>query len=120
MPTTTTATVPVLAATVALLVFAPCAGAADALVIAAPGAKNLAAGEGWRAWAAPTARGRWQLVIRAPDGTIQAANIKSFGVPPDASISETSFAGPERRVVAVYSRCRDASATRDATSFSMT
>jgi hypothetical protein len=112
MPTTTTTLVPVLAATVALLVFAPCAGAADALVIAAPGAKNLAAGEGWRAWAAPTARGRWQLVIRAPDGTIQAANIKSFGVPPDASISETSFAGPDRRVVAVYSRCRGASATK--------
>ena len=51
-------------------------------------------------------------MTRAPDGIIQAANIKSFDAPPDASISATSFAGPERRVVAVYSRCRGASATK--------
>jgi hypothetical protein len=100
------------AATAALLVLAPCAGAADPLIIVAAGAKNLAAGDGWRAWAAPTARGRWQLVTRTPDGTIQAANIKDFGAPPDASISATSFAGPDRRVVAVYSRCQGASATK--------
>jgi len=101
-----------LAATAALLACAPCAGAADSLIIAAPGAKNLAAAEGWRAWAAPTARGRWQLVTRAPDGTIQAANINTFGAPPDPSISQTSFAGPDRRIVAVYSRCQGASATK--------
>ena len=94
----------------ALLALAPAAHA-DTLIIAAPGAKNLAAGGGWRAWAAPTKSGRWQLTTRAPDGTISAAKVKSFGAAPDPSIGSTGFGVAEKRVVAVYSRCRGTSST---------
>jgi hypothetical protein len=93
-----------------MLAVAP-AARADPLIIAAPGARNLAAGAGWRAWAAPKPRGRWQLVTRAPDGAIHAASIKDFGAPPDASIGSTTFAAADKRVVAVYSRCQGSSAT---------
>ena len=84
---------------------------ADPLIIAAPGAKNLAAGGGWRAWAAPKAGGRWELVTRAPDGTIQAARVRDFGAAPDASIGSTGYAAAEKRIVIVYSRCTGSSAT---------
>lgn len=94
-----------------VLALAP-AAQADPLIIAAPGAKNLAAGAGWRAWAAPKSRGRWQLVTRAPDGTILAANIKDFGAPTDSSIGSTTFAPADKRIVAVYSRCQGSSATK--------
>jgi hypothetical protein len=90
---------------------APSAAHADPLVVAVQGARNLAAGGGWRAWAAPKPDGRWQLVTRAPGGTIAAAPIADFGAPPDASIGSTAFGVAEKRVVAVYSRCRGTSAT---------
>jgi hypothetical protein len=92
------------------LALAPAAHA-DRLIISAPGAKNLAAGGGWRAWAAPTANNRWRLVTRAPDGTIRPATIRDFGAAPDPSIGSTTFAPAAKRIVAVYSRCRGSSAT---------
>jgi len=94
-----------------MLALAPAAHA-DPLIIPIPGGKNLAAGAGWRAWAAPKPSGRWQLVTRAPDGTTQAANIKEFGAPPDSSIGSKPFAPPDKRTVAVYSRCQGSSATK--------
>jgi hypothetical protein len=88
------------------------AARADPLIIPAPGAKNLTAGGGWRAWAAPKTGGRWQLMTRAPDGTIQPAGIEDFEAPPDPSIGSTALAAPAKRVVAVYSRCKGSSATK--------
>jgi hypothetical protein len=88
------------------------AARADPLIIPAPGAKNLTAGGGWRAWAAPKTSVRWQLMTRAPDGTIQPAEIEDFGAPPDPSIGSTALAAPTKRVVAVYSRCQGSSPTK--------
>jgi hypothetical protein len=100
-----------LAAASCAAIAAPAVAHADSLVIAAPGARNLASGGGWRAWAAPQPGGRWRLVTRAPDGTTDAAPIRDFGAAPDASIGATAFSFTAKRVVAVYSRCRGASAT---------
>ena len=112
MRTAGATSVATLVATAALLAAAPSAGASDPLVTPAPGARNLAAGAGWRAWAAPMPGARWQLVTRAPDGTVQAANVKDFGAAPDPSIGSTSYFAAEKRIVAVYSRCRGASSTQ--------
>jgi len=84
---------------------------ADPLVIPVTGARNLAAGGGWHAWTAPAPGGRWRLVTQAPDGTIQAARTADFGAPPDASIGATAFGVADKRIVAVYSRCKGSSAT---------
>jgi hypothetical protein len=101
-----------LAAATSAGVLAPAVARADSLIIPVEGARNLAAGGGWRAWAAPKPNGRWQLVTYTPDGTMAAAEgIKDFGAPPDPSIGSTAFGVADKRVVAVYSRCRGASTT---------
>src|SRR3954447_18719909 len=83
---------------------------ADSLVAAAPGARNLTAGGGWMAWAAPGAGGRWRLTVRAPDGTVSTPAIRSFAVPVDPSIGSDSLASPARGLLAVYARCKGSSA----------
>ena len=108
----TASIVTLLAAATCAAALAPAAAQADSLILPLTGARNLAAGGGWHAWAAPKANGRWQLVTRAPDGTVAAAErIADFGAAPDPSIGATSFAVADKRIVAVYSRCRGASAT---------
>lgn len=83
---------------------------ADTLLVPAPGARNLAWAGGYAAWAAPTANGRWSLVIRAPDGTATTPAIPGFPVPPDPTIGSDRPAA--RRLLVVYSRCAGASAVR--------
>src|SRR5204863_7967584 len=101
-----------LAAGASAAVLAPAVTQADPLVVPLTGARNLAAGGDWHAWAAPKRNGRWQLVTQAPDGTVAAAEgIRDFGAAPDHSIGATSFAVAEKRIVAVYSRCKGSSAT---------
>lgn len=94
-----------------VLALAP-AAQADPLIVPAPGAKNLTAVDGWRAWAAPKTGGRWQIVTRTPDGTIQPADIAEFEALPDPSIGWTALAEPARRLVIVYSRCEGSSTTK--------
>ncbi|MGK2938868.1 MAG: hypothetical protein ACSLFR_13855 [Solirubrobacteraceae bacterium] len=81
---------------------------ADTLVAAAPGAKNLAAGGGWLAWAAPVANGRWRLTLRNPaNGVVSVPAIPDFGSPPDPAIG-SDVVGTDlsrRRLVVAYSRC---------------
>jgi hypothetical protein len=101
-----------LAAATCSAVLAPAVAQADSLVVSLTGARNLAAGGGWHAWAAPKRNGRWQLVTQAPDGTVAAAErIRDFGAAPDPSIGATSFGVADKRIVAVYSRCKGSSAT---------
>jgi hypothetical protein len=111
--TTRAASIVTLTAATCAAALAPAVAQADSLIVPITGARNLAAGGGWRAWAAPKPNGRWQLVTHAPDGTMATAeSIRDFGAPPDPSIGSTAFGVAEKRVVAVYSRCRGASATR--------
>jgi hypothetical protein len=96
-----------LAVVAAVLVTAP-AASADSLVVPAPGARNLASGGGWLAWAAPTQSGTWQLVLRSPQGAVTRPNFESFDDPPDPSIgTEAVSRSPNRRLVVVYSRDGD-------------
>lgn len=85
---------------------------ADSLLQSAPGARNLAAGGGYLAWAAPADGGRWKLMLRAPDGTVTTPAIPTFGAPPDASIGSDRTAIDDRRLLAVYSRCEGTSAVK--------
>lgn len=97
-----------LAAAVLIALTAAAPAAADTLVAAAPGAKNLAVGGGWYAWAAPAPDGRWRLTIRNPDtGVVSVPDIPAFGAPPDAAIGSdvTGENLGERRLVVAYSRC---------------
>lgn len=96
----------------ALALAAPATAHADVLVQAAPGAKNLAAGGGYAAWAAPRSDGRWQLVVRDPAGAVAPAAVKTFGAAPDSSIGADAFA-ISKHVVVVYSRCAGTSTTKD-------
>jgi hypothetical protein len=86
------------------LVAAP-AASADSLVVPAPGARNLASGGGWLAWAAPTESGTWRLVLRSPQGTVTTPDIPSFDDAPDPSIgTEAVSRSRTRRLLVVYSR----------------
>jgi hypothetical protein len=95
---------------VASLTGAPAAHA-DTLETPAPGARNLTAGGGWQAWAAPAGGGSWRLTLRAPDGTVSSPDIPAFGAAPDPGIGSDRFGFPRRLLVA-YARCDGASATR--------
>lgn len=85
----------------------PRPAAADTLIASAPGARNLAAGHGYLAWAAPASDGRWRLKIRTPDGTVGAARVATFGATPDPTIGRVGG-----RTVVGYTRCAGGSATR--------
>ena len=80
---------------------------ADTLVTPAPGAVNLAAGGGYHAWFAPAEDTGWQLVVRAPDGTVTRPAIDAFTGPQQLSIGSDRFAAGGRRLLAVYSRADD-------------
>jgi hypothetical protein len=86
------------------------AAQADTLLSAAPGARNLAAGGGYAAWAAPTGDGHWRLMVRDRAGAVTAAPVATFGTAPDPSIGSDAFIGS--RMVVVYSRCSGTSAVR--------
>lgn len=88
------------------LVTAVPAAQADTLQAAAPGARGLAYAGGWTAWAQP-AGDRWQVVTRAPDGTVAAPSLPTFGAAPDLSIGTDG----QRRLQLVYARCDGASTT---------
>lgn len=85
---------------------------ADTLLQDAPGARNLAAGGGYHAWAAPAGDGRWRLTVRAPDGTVTTPAIAAFGAAPDPSFGSSSTAIDGRRLLVVYSRCDGGSTVR--------
>ena len=82
----------------------PAAAAADTPVAVAPGAVNVAAGGGYVVWAQPEEDTGWQLVVRAPDGTVTRPAIKDFSGPPQVSIGSDRFAIDGRRLLAVYGR----------------
>lgn len=105
-----TAALALAAASVAIL---PPSASADSLIASAPGARNLAAGGGWYAWAAPTANGRWRLAVRNPStGVVSLPAIPDFGAPPDPAIGSDVVGGEltDRRLVVAYARC-DGSST---------
>jgi hypothetical protein len=99
-----------LALTTAVLAATAASAAADSLVAAAPGARNLTGNGGYLVWAQPAAGGRWRLTVRAPDGTVTIPALADFGAPPAAQIGSTGYAIAGRRLLAVYSRCQGASA----------
>ena len=83
---------------------APSTVSADQLVAKASGARNLAAGGGWMAWAQRSGS-RWKLVTRSPGGQVADAMIATFGAPPDPAIGSSGYGIAGKRVIAVYSRC---------------
>ncbi len=80
---------------------------ADTLEAPAPGAVNLAAGGGYHAWFAPGEDIGWQLVVRAPDGTVTRPAIDAMTGPSQLSIGSDRFAAGGRRLLAVYARAGD-------------
>lgn len=89
--------------TAALAAAAPTTAQADAVVDPAPGAVNVSAGGGYAVWAAPEEDTGWQLVVRAPDGTVTRPAIDDFAGPPDPSVGSGGGTGT-RPLLAVYSR----------------
>ncbi len=89
---------------VAALAVLPGAAAADAPVAMAPGAVNVAAGGGYVVWSQPGEDTGWQLVVRAPDGTVARPAVRDFSGPPQVSIGSDRFAIDGRRLLAVYGR----------------
>ena len=65
---------------------------------------------GWLAWAQPAGLGRWQLVVRSPQGVITTPAIHVFGAAPDPRIGSDRFGASGRRLYVVYSRCSGTSA----------
>ena len=101
--------VQVLAVCLVLFGGAASGAVADSLLVQVHDGRNLAGGGGWLAWSEP-AGDSWKLVVRSPGGAVAGARMRSFGVPPDASIGSVgTFPG---RWVAVYSRCAGRSAVR--------
>ncbi len=86
----------------ALLLPAP-AALADDVLAPAPGAVNLAAGGGYLAWAAPAEDTGWNLVVRAPDGTVTTP-VAGFAGPPAPAIGSTRNGPQPRRLLVVYAR----------------
>jgi hypothetical protein len=91
-------------ATAALAAATPAAASADTLLAPAPGAVNLAAGGGYHAWFAPAEDTGWQLVVRAPDGTVAPAKVGGFAGPVQASIGSQVDRQLERTLVVTYGR----------------
>ena len=92
-----------LAALGAAFALPPSAAHADVLLAPAPGATNLAAAGGWMAWAAPAGDTGWQLVVRAPDGTLSTP-VAGFASPPAPSIGSGGFDERPRPIYAAYTR----------------
>jgi hypothetical protein len=101
------------------------AAQADTLIQPLTGARDVAQGggfsevmsngqitqnSGWLAWAQPAGLGRWQLIVRSPQGVITTPAIRVFGAAPDPSIGSDRFGASGRRLYVVYSRCSGTSA----------
>ena len=86
----------------------PAIASADALVVPATDATNVASGGGWLAWAQRVPGGTgWQLGLRSPAGEVTTPNVR-FDTAPDPSIgTEGAGSGGERRLLVVYSRDGD-------------
>ncbi len=98
----------------AALALSAAPASADSLLAAAPDARNLAAGGGWYAWAAPAPNGRWRLTVRNPTTrVVSVPDIPDFGAPPDPAIGSDVVGSDlgQRRLVVAYSRCSGTSAT---------
>ena len=68
---------------------------------------NLSAGGGYAVWAQPGEDTGWQLVVRAPDGTVSTPDVPGFASPPDltgGTGGTGGTAGEGRSLLAVYSR----------------
>lgn len=105
---------PAALALLALVLVTPPASA-DSLVAAAPDARNLTAGGGWYAWAAPAPGGQWRLTVRNPaTGLVSVPDIPAFGAAPDPMIGSamTGTNYGSRRLVATYARCAGASTVK--------
>lgn len=98
-----------LAGAVAALAAIPSTAHADNLVVPAAGAQNIAYAGGWTAWSAPAGDGRFELVVRAPDGTAITPDIATFATPPEPTIGSVNL-GPAKRLLVAYSRCDGESA----------
>ena len=83
--------------------------AADTLVAAAPGARSLAAGGGWLAWVVPASNGKWQIMLRGPNGTVWGPKLSGFDEVPTLSIGSLGFVRGQRsrHALLVYSRQGD-------------
>ena len=81
------------------------AALADTLIQPLSGARNLAQGGDWLAWAQPAGGGRWQLAVRSPQGVTTTPAVSDFGAAPDPNIGSDRFGISGRRLFVVYSRC---------------
>lgn len=99
-----------LLAALGALAAVPAAASADTLLAASPGARHLATGGGYQAWSAPRGDGRFDLVVRAPDGTLSRP-VAPFGAPVHPNIGSDAFAAG-RALLVVYSRCEGDSTIR--------
>lgn len=86
------------------LALLPAIAAADTPVAAAPGAANVVAGGGYVVWCQQTPDDTWQLVVRAPGGTVSHPSLGVFDTPPQVSIGSDRYAIDGRRLLAVYGR----------------
>jgi hypothetical protein len=89
----------------AALLAGPPGASSDTLEVAAAGARGLASGGGWLAWAEPVAGERWRLVVRAPGGRVTRPAVATFDALPQVNIGSDSAPLPRRRLLAVYARC---------------
>jgi hypothetical protein len=100
-------TLPLLLAAAALgAAAAPAAAQADQLLVAAPGAVNVASAGGYAAWAQPVAGGAegFQLAFRAPDGKVTVHDGPAFAEAPVLDVGTDRLTG-DKRVIAVFPRC---------------
>lgn len=88
--------------TLLALAAGPALARADVPLAPAPGGVNLSAGAGWAAWAEPQEDTGWQLVVRAPDGTVSRPAVPGFAGPPEVSVGAGH--GRPAPALAVYSR----------------
>jgi hypothetical protein len=89
---------------VSLVILAPKA-AAEAPVVLDPSGSTVAAYGGWAAWSRPdAATGRYELVLRPPQGAIALPQVAESASAFDVELGPTGGSG----VAAVYSRCANA------------
>lgn len=81
----------------------PATAQADTLLAVSPQAQHLTSGGGYQAWSVPRADGRFDLMVRAPDGTLSRP-VAPFGAPVRPRIGSDAFAAG-RALLVVYSRC---------------
>ena len=82
----------------------PAPAAADTTVVPAPDSYGLSADGGWMVWSERTTGGRWQLVTRAPNGSVTRPQVPTFASAPTLSTGTIRPEPPAFRVVATYGR----------------